>query len=116
MLGFSFFQGRGKEVPRKTCLIFIEVNIVRSRQHNRGNIGVDMIVLSFVFDEKPIGKRIGFDVGILSKTQNEKKCAGYESDTLFEVFNMEYCQNNGIKLEYLTYNHRFHRALILSRS
>jgi hypothetical protein len=43
-----------------------------------------MIVLSFVFDKKPIGKRIGFDVGILSKTQNKKKCAGYESDTLFE--------------------------------
>jgi hypothetical protein len=45
-----------------------------------------MVVLSFVFDKKPIGKGIGFDVGILSKTQNEKKCAGYESDTLFEMF------------------------------
>jgi hypothetical protein len=43
-----------------------------------------MIVLSFVFDKKPIGKWIGFDVGILSKTQNEKKCAGDKSDALFE--------------------------------
>lgn len=94
MLGFSFLQRRGKIVPRKPCLIFIEVDIVHSRPHNRGNIGVDMIVLSFVFNKKPIGKGIGFDVGILSKTQNEKKCAEDKSDTLFEVYSMGCCQNN----------------------
>ena len=93
-MGFFLFQWRGKEVPRKPGLIFIEVNIVRSRPHNRGNIGVDMVVLPFVFDKKPIGKGIGFDVGILSKTQNEKKCAEDKSDTLFEVYSMGCCQNN----------------------
>jgi len=55
-----------------------------------------MIVLSFVFNKKPIGKGIGFDVGILSKTQNEKNCAGYESDTLFEVFSMDIKQKQWI--------------------
>ena len=108
MLGFSFLQRRGKIVPRKPCLIFIEVDIVHSRPHNRGNIGVDMIVLSVVFDKKPIGKGIGFYVGILSKTQNIKKCAGNESDTLFKIFFVEYCQNKRIKLEYSVDNHNFH--------
>jgi len=96
MLGFSFLQRRGKIVPRKPCLIFIEVDIVHSRPHNRGNIGVDIIVLSFVFNKKPIGKGIGFDVGILSKTQNKKKCTGYESDTLFEVFILDIRQKQWI--------------------
>jgi hypothetical protein len=54
-----------------------------------------MIVLSFVFDKKPIGKRIGFDVGLLSKTQNEKKCAGNKGYTLFERFILDSRQKIG---------------------
>jgi hypothetical protein len=44
----------------------------------------------------------------LSKTQNIKKCAGNESDTLFKIFFVEYCQNKRIKLEYSVDNHKFH--------